>query len=68
MRNGPCGGTHRGRCEVVDRSCIWVSVYERVQVAGRPESLRVYIPPPDRALRGTSSWSNYFLERDCRPR
>ena len=68
MRNGPCGGTHRGRCEVVDRPCIWGSVYERAQVAGRPESLRVYIPPPDRALRGTSSWINYFLERDCRPR
>jgi len=68
MRNGPCGGTHRGRCEVVDRPCIWGSVYERAQIAGRPESLRVYIPPPDRALRGTSSWINYFLERDCRPR
>ena len=31
MRNGPCGGTHLGRCEVVDRPCIWVSVYERAQ-------------------------------------
>ena len=29
--------------------------------------LRVYIPPPDRSLRGTSSWINYFLDRDRRP-
>ncbi|MCI0545668.1 MAG: methylenetetrahydrofolate reductase C-terminal domain-containing protein [Candidatus Rokubacteria bacterium] len=68
MRNGPCGGTHLGRCEVVDRPCIWVSVYERAQAAGRLDSLRLYVPPPDRTLQGTSSWINYFLERDRRPR
>ena len=67
MRNGPCGGTHLGRCEVVDRPCIWVSVYERAQANDRLETLRVYVPPPDRALTGTSSWINYFLERDSRP-
>ncbi|MGH7333469.1 MAG: methylenetetrahydrofolate reductase C-terminal domain-containing protein [Candidatus Rokuibacteriota bacterium] len=67
MRNGPCGGTNLGRCEVVDRPCIWVSVYERAQANDRLESLRVYVPPPDRARAGTSSWINYFLERDSRP-
>jgi methylenetetrahydrofolate reductase (NADPH) len=68
MRNGPCGGTHLGRCEVVDRPCIWVAVYERARAAGRVDALRLYVPPPDRALRGTSSWINYFLDRDSRPR
>ena len=24
-------------------------------------------PPPDRRLRDTSSWINYFLDRDSRP-
>jgi methylenetetrahydrofolate reductase (NADH) len=67
MRNGPCGGTHLGRCEVVDRPCIWVSVYERAQANDRLHTLRVYVPPPDRTLAGTSSWINYFLERDSRP-
>jgi len=67
MRNGPCGGTRLGRCEVVDRPCIWVGVYERAKAAGRIEALSAYIPPPDRALQGTSSWINYFLERDSRP-
>jgi methylenetetrahydrofolate reductase (NADPH) len=67
LRNGPCGGTYLGRCEVVDRPCIWVSVYDRARAAGRVEALRTYIPPPDRSLQGTSSWINYFLDRDSRP-
>jgi methylenetetrahydrofolate reductase (NADPH) len=68
MRNGPCGGTRLGRCEVVDRPCIWVGVYERAKQAGRVRALTVYVPPPDRTLAGTSSWINYFLDKDSRPR
>lgn len=68
LRNGPCGGTKNGQCEVVDKPCIWVTVYERARAAGRLEDLKVYIPPPNRALKGTSSWINLFLGRDSRPR
>jgi methylenetetrahydrofolate reductase (NADH) len=67
MRNGPCGGTLNGRCEVVDRPCIWVGVYERAQAAGRVDDLKIYIPPRNRGLQGTSSYINYFLNRDSRP-
>jgi methylenetetrahydrofolate reductase (NADPH) len=67
MRNGPCGGTKNGECEVVDKPCIWTSVFERAKSAGRVEDLKVYIPPPTRALKGTSSWINFFLGRDSRP-
>lgn len=67
MRNGPCGGTANGRCEVVDRPCIWISVYDRAKSESRVNDLRAYIPPPNRALKGTSSWINYFLNRDSRP-
>jgi methylenetetrahydrofolate reductase (NADPH) len=67
LRNGPCGGTMNGRCEVVDQPCVWVAVYERAKAAGRLDDLRGYIPPPNRALTGTSSWINYFLGRDSRP-
>jgi methylenetetrahydrofolate reductase (NADPH) len=67
MRNGPCGGTDMGRCEVVDAPCIWNQVYTRAATAGRVDDLRVYVPAPDRSLTGTSSWLNYFLERDQRP-
>ncbi len=66
-RNGPCGGTAHGRCEVEDKPCIWDAVYERATAAGRVDALRAYIPPPDPSLRGTSSWINYFLDRDSRP-
>jgi methylenetetrahydrofolate reductase (NADPH) len=68
MRNGPCGGTAFGRCEVVDQPCIWTAVYARAKAGRRLADLRTYIPPPHRSLQGTSSWINYFLERDSRPR
>lgn len=68
LRNGPCGGTHLGRCEVEDKPCIWTAVYRRAKAAGRLADLRVFIPAPDRRLQGTSSWINFFLERDVRPR
>jgi methylenetetrahydrofolate reductase (NADPH) len=67
MRNGPCGGTFMGRCEVVDQQCIWVSVYQRADAAGRVAELKTFIPPPDRKLLNTASWVNYFLNRDSRP-
>ena len=69
MRNGPCGGTTLGRCEVVpEHPCIWVGVYERARDAGRTRDLLTYVPAPDRSLQGTSSWLNYLLDRDRRPR
>jgi len=67
LRNGPCGGTFLGRCEVVDKTCIWVEVYERAKAANHLEDLRGYIPPRNPLLQGTSSWINYFLLRDNRP-
>jgi len=67
-RNGPCGGTAHGRCEVLDKPCVWGAVYDRANAAQRLDGLRVYIPAPDPSLRGKSSWINYFLDRDCRPR
>ncbi len=67
MRNGPCGGTLNGRCEVVDKPCIWVAVYSRAKSEKRLDELQIYIPPRNKSLTGTSSWINYFLERDSRP-
>src|SRR5580693_6595108 len=68
MRNGPCGGTFNGQCEVIpEQACIWVEVYQRAKSAERVEELKTYIPPLDRALQGTSSYINYFLDRDSRP-
>ncbi len=47
--------------------CIWVKVYDTAQSANRVDELKVYIPPRNRALQGTSSFINLFLNRDSRP-
>jgi methylenetetrahydrofolate reductase (NADPH) len=67
MRNGPCGGTFHGACEVIDQECIWVKVMARAEASNTIEQLKVYIPPPDRTLTGTASWLNFYLGRDSRP-
>jgi methylenetetrahydrofolate reductase (NADPH) len=68
MRNGPCGGTFNGQCEVIpEKPCIWVAVYDRANSAQRVDELRTFIPARNRALQGTSSYINYFLDRDSRP-
>lgn len=65
QRNGPCGGSHDGRCEAAERDCIWALAYDRLAAAG--EATALLDRPPvvvDNALRRTSSWANTFLHRD----
>jgi len=65
QRNGPCGGTRDGLCEVYDSECIWSQAYERLKAFGEEESM---LDGPavvkDNALAGTSAWANTFLGRD----
>ncbi len=67
QRNGACGGSSDGWCEVERKPCIWLEVYEHARRTDRLDGLSVYVPPPDRSLHGSSSWLNYFLGRDVRP-
>lgn len=65
QRNGPCGGTHDGQCEVPGKPCIWAKAYDRLKPYG--EELTMLERPPtvgDNALRHTSAWANTFLDRD----
>lgn len=68
QRNGPCGGTRDGRCEVDGYGdCIWLRAYERLKgdAAGAEVNLLPHAPVvQNQALRGTSSWANYWLGRD----
>ncbi|MEI7553294.1 MAG: methylenetetrahydrofolate reductase C-terminal domain-containing protein, partial [Verrucomicrobiota bacterium] len=65
QRNGPCGGTRDGRCEVEDFDCIWSRAYDRLKHEGRTEELLAHAPViQDQSLRGTSSWANTWLGRD----
>jgi methylenetetrahydrofolate reductase (NADH) len=65
QRNGPCGGTRDGLCEVYDSECIWSQAYERLKAYGEAESLLDRpVVVKDNALAGTSAWANTFLDRD----
>lgn len=67
QRNGPCGGSFNGWCEVYpnEKKCIYVRAYERFKTKGKELKLREeYIPPCNWDLYNTSSWLNYFNGRD----
>lgn len=66
QRNGPCGGTRDGRCEVDGYGdCIWLRAYERLKHDGREKTLLNHAPVvQDQGLRGTSAWANNLLGRD----
>jgi methylenetetrahydrofolate reductase (NADPH) len=65
QRNGPCGGTRDGLCEVYDTECIWSQAYERLKAYGEEETmLEGPVVSKDNGLAGTSAWANTFLGRD----
>ena len=64
-RNGPCGGSLEGECEVPGRECIWARAYRRLKPYGEEDAiLRRPVVVTDNALRRTSAWANTYLERD----
>ena len=66
QRNGPCGGTRDGRCEVDGYGdCIWLRAYERANHEGKADQLLTHAPViQNQGLRGTSAWSNFWLAKD----
>jgi methylenetetrahydrofolate reductase (NADPH) len=65
QRNGPCGGTRDGVCEIGEKHCIWALAYDRLKAYGEEETmLDGPVVIKDNALRGTSAWANTFLGRD----
>ena len=65
-RNGPCGGSNNGYCEVnKDKLCVWVRAYKRMKRHGEADHLsRRFVPPRSWDLKDTSSWINFHLDRD----
>jgi methylenetetrahydrofolate reductase (NADPH) len=65
QRNGPCGGSADGRCELHDKDCMWARAYDRMKYYGEAQHMldgpAVFANP---ALRGSSGWANNFLGRD----
>jgi methylenetetrahydrofolate reductase (NADPH) len=66
QRNGPCGGTREGRCEVDGYGdCIWLRAYERLKHENREQHMLDHAPViQNQGLRGTSAWANLWLGRD----
>jgi methylenetetrahydrofolate reductase (NADPH) len=65
QRNGPCGGSRDGECEIPGRACIWARAYERLRPYGEDTTMLDRPPAiPDNALRRTSAWANTYLSRD----
>jgi methylenetetrahydrofolate reductase (NADPH) len=63
-RNGQCGGSREGMCEVFpEKKCVWVRAYQRL---GK-ESVKMAGPcisPRRWELNRTNSWLNFHLKRD----
>ena len=67
QRNGPCGGSINGWCEVYpeEKECLYVRAYRRLRHFDEDESLaQSQVPPLDYDLRFTSSWLNFYMGRD----
>lgn len=65
QRNGPCGGSRKGKCEVDDKKCIWLRAYRRLKP--HDEERDPYEGPIvicDAKFRNTSGWQNFYLGRD----
>ncbi|MFC1912590.1 methylenetetrahydrofolate reductase C-terminal domain-containing protein [Chloroflexota bacterium] len=67
QRNGPCGGSYQGWCEVYpnERLCIWVKAYRRLKAMGKEDEIgNNMVPPCNWELWETSSWLNFYIGRD----
>ena len=67
QRNGACGGSFRGWCEVYPekKQCIYVRAYARLKNKGEEAQMeKKIVPPCDWDLYQTSSWINYYLGKD----
>jgi methylenetetrahydrofolate reductase (NADPH) len=67
QRNGPCGGSYNGWCEVYpnERKCVWVKAYERLKADGEEDEIgSTIVPPCNWELWETPSWLNFYLGRD----
>lgn len=67
QRNGPCGGSFNGWCEVYpnEKKCIYVRAYELLKFDGKQTKLSgKCIRPCNWDLYQTSSWYNYYTGKD----
>jgi methylenetetrahydrofolate reductase (NADPH) len=67
QRNGACGGSFEGWCEVYPgkKQCVYVRAYARLKKHGEEAQLdNGIVPPCNWDLYQTSSWINFYLGKD----
>jgi methylenetetrahydrofolate reductase (NADH) len=67
QRNGACGGSFEGWCEVYPgkKKCVYVRAYARLKKHGEEAQLDIGIVEPcNWDLYQTSSWINFYLGKD----
>ena len=67
QRNGACGGSFQGWCEVYPekRKCVYVRAYARLKQHGEQDQMgKDIVPPCNWDLYQSSSWINYYLGKD----
>lgn len=66
QRNGPCGGSRNGYCELYPnkKKCIYVTAYNRLKIQNKTDVLRMMAEPPNCSLYGTSELNNFFTGKD----
>ncbi len=67
QRNGACGGSFQGWCEVYpnEKQCVWVRAYARLKKYGEESQIDSYsLPPANWDFYQTSSWYNFYTGRD----
>ncbi len=61
LRNGPCGGTLDGKCEVIPEiDCVWTRIEQK---KGDRETPGVHLPPKEELLN-TASYVNLLTGKD----
>jgi methylenetetrahydrofolate reductase (NADPH) len=66
IRNGACGGSRNGMCEVrPERQCVWFRAFNRWASVGQAHRMASEcVPPRMWELNHTSAWLNFYLGRD----
>ena len=60
LRNGPCGGTLNGKCEVLpELDCVWTTI----EAKKSSKKYRIHLPPDDELLN-TASYVNFVNGKD----
>ena len=61
LRNGPCGGTLEGKCEVIpEMDCVWTNIEVK---KGEDKNFKIHLPPKEELLN-TASYVNLINGKD----